>query len=203
MKAHDGVVVLCVFVYWSSSTVKRGMVSPWIPKCRAWRTLGKNTTVSPSPSRETGIGSDQGHFMANWCRRLDNSPKRSSPFSCCTVQPLFLDFRVGNMLFSVETQTTEERTQQYQSEVESIYKDLTAKGKALMLSTELGVRPHRWLGLHYSRWRHKQWLITESLKRVKIKTITEKLLMGVTICPLQRIMFSIFTDLLFFRQPQS
>ncbi|CDQ64657.1 unnamed protein product [Oncorhynchus mykiss] len=42
------------------------------------------------------------------------------------------------MLFSVETQTTEERTQQYQSEIESIYKDLTAKGKALMLSTELG-----------------------------------------------------------------
>uniref|UniRef100_A0A8C3AZ90 Tetratricopeptide repeat domain 13 n=1 Tax=Cyclopterus lumpus TaxID=8103 RepID=A0A8C3AZ90_CYCLU len=48
--------------------------------------------------------------------------------------------RVGNMLFSVETQTTEERTQQYQSEIESIYKDLTAKGKTLMLSTELGVR---------------------------------------------------------------
>uniref|UniRef100_A0A8D3E9C8 Tetratricopeptide repeat domain 13 n=1 Tax=Scophthalmus maximus TaxID=52904 RepID=A0A8D3E9C8_SCOMX len=46
--------------------------------------------------------------------------------------------RVGNMLFSVETQTTEDRTQQYQSEIESIYKDLTAKGKALMLSTELG-----------------------------------------------------------------
>uniref|UniRef100_A0A8C5DN08 Tetratricopeptide repeat domain 13 n=1 Tax=Gouania willdenowi TaxID=441366 RepID=A0A8C5DN08_GOUWI len=46
--------------------------------------------------------------------------------------------RVGNMLFSVETQTTEERTQQYQSEIESIYKELTAKGKALMLSTELG-----------------------------------------------------------------
>uniref|UniRef100_A0A8C4EBK4 Tetratricopeptide repeat domain 13 n=1 Tax=Dicentrarchus labrax TaxID=13489 RepID=A0A8C4EBK4_DICLA len=46
--------------------------------------------------------------------------------------------RVGNMLFSVETQTTEERTQQYQSEIESIYKDLTAKGKTLMLSTELG-----------------------------------------------------------------
>lgn len=48
--------------------------------------------------------------------------------------------RVGNMLFSVETQTTDERTQQYQSEIEAIYKDLTAKGKALMLSTELGVR---------------------------------------------------------------
>lgn len=48
--------------------------------------------------------------------------------------------RVGNMLFSVETQTTEERTQQYQSEIENIYKDLTVKGKALMLSTELGVR---------------------------------------------------------------
>ncbi|PWA27651.1 hypothetical protein CCH79_00000589, partial [Gambusia affinis] len=46
--------------------------------------------------------------------------------------------RVGNMLFSVETQTTEERTQQYQSEIENIYKDLTVKGKALMLSTELG-----------------------------------------------------------------
>ncbi len=44
------------------------------------------------------------------------------------------------MLFSVETQTTDERTQQYQSEIEAIYKDLTAKGKALMLSTELGVR---------------------------------------------------------------
>lgn len=46
------------------------------------------------------------------------------------------------MLFSVETQTTEERTQQYQSEIESLYKELTAKGKALMLSTELGVLPH-------------------------------------------------------------
>ncbi|XP_046729595.1 tetratricopeptide repeat protein 13 isoform X2 [Silurus meridionalis] len=46
--------------------------------------------------------------------------------------------RVGNMLFSVETQTTEERTQQYQSEIEALYKDLTTKGKALMLSSELG-----------------------------------------------------------------
>ncbi|XP_062857899.1 tetratricopeptide repeat protein 13 isoform X2 [Trichomycterus rosablanca] len=46
--------------------------------------------------------------------------------------------RVGNMLFSVETQTTEDRTQQYQSEIEALYKDLTAKGKALMLSSELG-----------------------------------------------------------------
>lgn len=53
------------------------------------------------------------------------------------------------MLFSVETQTTEERTQQYQSEIESIYKDLTAKGKALMLSTELGVR---FLLVIESRW---------------------------------------------------
>lgn len=50
-------------------------------------------------------------------------------------------FRVGNMLFSVETQTTEDRTQQYQTEIEALYKDLTAKGKALMLSSELGVRP--------------------------------------------------------------
>uniref|UniRef100_A0A8C2JNJ5 Tetratricopeptide repeat domain 13 n=1 Tax=Cyprinus carpio TaxID=7962 RepID=A0A8C2JNJ5_CYPCA len=46
--------------------------------------------------------------------------------------------RVGNMLFSVETQTTDERTHHYQSEIEALYKDLTAKGKALMLSTELG-----------------------------------------------------------------
>lgn len=56
---------------------------------------------------------------------------------CCFS---FRSVRVGNMLFSVETQTTEERTQQYQSEIENIYKDLTVKGKALMLSTELGVR---------------------------------------------------------------
>ncbi|XP_043919624.1 tetratricopeptide repeat protein 13 [Protopterus annectens] len=46
--------------------------------------------------------------------------------------------RVGNMLFSVETQTTEERTQHYHSEIDTLYKDLTVKGKALMLSTELG-----------------------------------------------------------------
>ncbi|XP_061667741.1 tetratricopeptide repeat protein 13 isoform X2 [Syngnathoides biaculeatus] len=44
--------------------------------------------------------------------------------------------RVGNMLFSVETQTTEERTQQYQSEIEAIYRELTAKGKVFMLSNE-------------------------------------------------------------------
>lgn len=75
-------------------------------------------------------------------------PKRLHAFPRHTLQPLFVDFRVGNMLFSVETQTTEERTQQYQSEVESIYKDLIAKGKALMLSTELGVRPNR--SLRYS-----------------------------------------------------
>ncbi|TRZ00212.1 hypothetical protein DNTS_025371 [Danionella cerebrum] len=42
------------------------------------------------------------------------------------------------MLFSVETQTTDERTQQYQSEIEALYKELTTKGKTLMLSTELG-----------------------------------------------------------------
>ncbi|XP_051909359.1 tetratricopeptide repeat protein 13 isoform X2 [Hippocampus zosterae] len=44
--------------------------------------------------------------------------------------------RVGNMLFSVETQTTEERTHQYQSEIESIYRELTTKGKVFMLSAE-------------------------------------------------------------------
>lgn len=59
--------------------------------------------------------------------------------SVCSDGVYLCVLRVGNMLFSVETQTTEERTQQYQSEIESIYKDLTAKGKALMLSTELGV----------------------------------------------------------------
>ncbi|XP_069786939.1 tetratricopeptide repeat protein 13 isoform X5 [Narcine bancroftii] len=46
--------------------------------------------------------------------------------------------RVGNMIFSVETQTTEERTQQYHNEIEALYKDLSSKGKALLLSTELG-----------------------------------------------------------------
>ncbi|KAM4041518.1 tetratricopeptide repeat protein 13 isoform 1-T1 [Anomaloglossus baeobatrachus] len=46
--------------------------------------------------------------------------------------------KIGNILFSVETQTTEERTQLYHAEIESLYKDLTAKGKILVLSTELG-----------------------------------------------------------------
>ncbi|XP_040206772.1 tetratricopeptide repeat protein 13 isoform X1 [Rana temporaria] len=46
--------------------------------------------------------------------------------------------KIGNILFSVETQTTEERTQLYHAEMESLYKDLTAKGKVLVLSTELG-----------------------------------------------------------------
>ncbi|KAM5163778.1 LOW QUALITY PROTEIN: tetratricopeptide repeat protein 13 [Mantella aurantiaca] len=46
--------------------------------------------------------------------------------------------KIGNILFSVETQTTEERTQLYHEEIESLYKDLTAKGKVLALSTELG-----------------------------------------------------------------
>lgn len=48
--------------------------------------------------------------------------------------------RVGNVLFSVETQTTEERTQLYHAEIDALYKDLTAKGKVLILSAELGVR---------------------------------------------------------------
>ncbi|XP_019405433.1 PREDICTED: tetratricopeptide repeat protein 13 isoform X3 [Crocodylus porosus] len=46
--------------------------------------------------------------------------------------------KVGNVLFSVETQTTEERTQLYHAEIDALYKDLTAKGKVLILSTELG-----------------------------------------------------------------
>ncbi|XP_059571349.1 tetratricopeptide repeat protein 13 isoform X4 [Alligator mississippiensis] len=46
--------------------------------------------------------------------------------------------KVGNVLFSVETQTTEERTQLYNAEIDALYKDLTAKGKVLVLSTELG-----------------------------------------------------------------
>lgn len=48
-------------------------------------------------------------------------------------------FRVGNILFSVETQTTEERTQFYHAEIDALYKDLTAKGKVLILSSEFGV----------------------------------------------------------------
>ncbi|EGW03355.1 Tetratricopeptide repeat protein 13, partial [Cricetulus griseus] len=46
--------------------------------------------------------------------------------------------RVGNILFSVETQTTEERTQLYHAEIDALYKDLTAKGKVLILSSEFG-----------------------------------------------------------------
>jgi hypothetical protein len=48
-------------------------------------------------------------------------------------------FRAGNILFSVETQTTEERTQLYHAEIDALYKDLTAKGKVLILSSEFGV----------------------------------------------------------------
>lgn len=48
-------------------------------------------------------------------------------------------FRVGNILFSVETQTTEERTQLYHAEIDALYRDLTAKGKVLILSSEFGV----------------------------------------------------------------
>uniref|UniRef100_A0A5F8G757 Tetratricopeptide repeat domain 13 n=1 Tax=Monodelphis domestica TaxID=13616 RepID=A0A5F8G757_MONDO len=46
--------------------------------------------------------------------------------------------KVGNILFSVETQTTEERTQLYHAEIDALYKDLTTKGKVLILSSELG-----------------------------------------------------------------
>ncbi|XP_062831839.1 tetratricopeptide repeat protein 13 isoform X2 [Anolis carolinensis] len=46
--------------------------------------------------------------------------------------------KIGNILFSVETQTTEERTQQYHVEIDALYKDLTAKGKILVSSTEPG-----------------------------------------------------------------
>nr|XP_045005930.1 tetratricopeptide repeat protein 13 isoform X4 [Jaculus jaculus] len=46
--------------------------------------------------------------------------------------------KVGNVLFSVETQTTEDRTQLYHAEIDALYKDLTAKGKVLILSSEFG-----------------------------------------------------------------
>ncbi|XP_035872086.1 tetratricopeptide repeat protein 13 isoform X4 [Phyllostomus discolor] len=46
--------------------------------------------------------------------------------------------KIGNILFSVETQTTEERTQLYHAEIDALYKDLTAKGKVLVLSSEFG-----------------------------------------------------------------
>lgn len=46
---------VCVCLSWSSSTVKPEMASLSTPRCRAWRTLGKNMTVSPSPSQETGV----------------------------------------------------------------------------------------------------------------------------------------------------
>ncbi|KAJ7342230.1 hypothetical protein JRQ81_009754 [Phrynocephalus forsythii] len=46
--------------------------------------------------------------------------------------------KIGNILFSVETQTTEERTQLYHAEIDALYKDLTTKGKILVLSAEDG-----------------------------------------------------------------
>ncbi|XP_036292233.1 tetratricopeptide repeat protein 13 isoform X4 [Pipistrellus kuhlii] len=46
--------------------------------------------------------------------------------------------KVGNILFSVETQTTGERTQLYHAEIDALYRDLTAKGKVLILSSEFG-----------------------------------------------------------------
>ncbi|XP_034284266.1 tetratricopeptide repeat protein 13 isoform X3 [Pantherophis guttatus] len=44
--------------------------------------------------------------------------------------------RIGNLLFSVETQTTEARTQLYHTEIDALYKDLTMKGKTHLLSAE-------------------------------------------------------------------
>ncbi|XP_061480449.1 tetratricopeptide repeat protein 13 isoform X4 [Rhineura floridana] len=46
--------------------------------------------------------------------------------------------KIGNILFSVETQTTEERTQLYHTEIDTLYKDLTTKGKILASSAESG-----------------------------------------------------------------
>ncbi|KAH0622475.1 hypothetical protein JD844_024820 [Phrynosoma platyrhinos] len=57
--------------------------------------------------------------------------------SCHPISPA-AHFWIGSILFSVETQTTEERTQQYHAEIDALYKDLTAKGKLLVLSTEPG-----------------------------------------------------------------
>lgn len=65
------------------------------------------------------------------CLALSSSAHASDSRSCI--------FRVGNILFSVETQTTEERTQLYHAEIDALYKDLTAKGKVLILSSEFGV----------------------------------------------------------------
>ncbi|XP_025019465.1 tetratricopeptide repeat protein 13 isoform X3 [Python bivittatus] len=44
--------------------------------------------------------------------------------------------RIRNLLFSVETQTTEARTQLYHTEIDALYKDLTMKGKTYILSAE-------------------------------------------------------------------
>ncbi|XP_053238452.1 tetratricopeptide repeat protein 13 isoform X2 [Podarcis raffonei] len=46
--------------------------------------------------------------------------------------------KIGSILFSVETQTTEERTQLYHAEIDALYKDLTTKGKLLVSSAESG-----------------------------------------------------------------
>jgi hypothetical protein len=42
--------------------------------------------------------------------------------------------KIGNILFSVEKQATEERTELYHAEIDALYKDLTAKGKVAILS---------------------------------------------------------------------
>ncbi|XP_063163220.1 tetratricopeptide repeat protein 13 isoform X3 [Candoia aspera] len=44
--------------------------------------------------------------------------------------------RIGNLLFSVETQSTEARTQLYHTEIDALYKDLTMKGKTYLSSAE-------------------------------------------------------------------
>lgn len=90
-----------------------------------------------------------------WTRRVLSGTSRAT--SGCRLLPVFTFafgslnwmtrafdtqsyiFRIGNILFSVETQTTEERTQLYHAEMDALYKDLTAKGKVLVLSSELGV----------------------------------------------------------------
>uniref|UniRef100_A0A673T2K0 Tetratricopeptide repeat domain 13 n=1 Tax=Suricata suricatta TaxID=37032 RepID=A0A673T2K0_SURSU len=91
-------------------------------------------------------------FFFTWTRGSQFNTKTKDGFTVNTKVPSLKDQgkeydgftititgdKVGNILFSVETQTTEERTQLYHAEIDALYKDLTAKGKVLILSSEFG-----------------------------------------------------------------
>ncbi|XP_048342436.1 tetratricopeptide repeat protein 13 isoform X2 [Sphaerodactylus townsendi] len=95
---------------------------------------------------------DQVHKVEDLLPIMKLSSKTRDGFTVNTKVPSFKDSgkeydgftititgdKIGNTLFSLETQTMEERTQLYHAEIDALYKDLTAKGKILVLTAELG-----------------------------------------------------------------